>query len=174
MTEPFESFVRKHQDMVYAIAVRLLGNPTDAQDMAQSVFLKAFERFEELNLSPTAGGWLRTVTTNLCLNHLARYRRRWLFFSELRDEDEDGEDFAASLPAQEPVSSARHEALELALQRLPDAQRVPLVLFHFEGMNYEEIAARLKISVGKVKTDMHRGRLALRHKLEMIERSEER
>src|SRR5258708_38587815 len=93
MTEPiqFESFMRAYQNMVFSTAVRLLGNDAEAQDIAQDVFLKAYERFQELSQSPTVGGWLKTVTTNLCLNHLSRYRARWRFFSEMlpRDGDED-------------------------------------------------------------------------------------
>lgn len=158
--------MRNHQDMVFATAVRLLGNPADAEDIAQAVFLKAYERFAEIGVSPAAGGWLRTVATNLCLNHLSRYRRRWRFFSEMRDADDEAGDFAESLPAPEPAD--RHEVLEQALRKLPDAQRVPLALFHFESMSYDEIAARLGVSVGKVKTDIHRGRLALKRKLELI------
>ena len=98
MTDPqqFEVFMRNHQDMVFATAVRLLGNRADAEDIAQAVFLKACERFAEIGSSPTAGGWLRTVATNLCLNHLARYRRRWRFFSEMWDAgDENAGDFRA-------------------------------------------------------------------------------
>ena len=61
--------------MVFGTAVRLLGDESEAEDMSQTVFLKAFERFDRLGGSPSAGGWLRTVTTNLCLNHLSRYPR---------------------------------------------------------------------------------------------------
>ncbi len=56
----------------------------------------------------------------------------------------------------------RHERLEQALRRLPDHQRVPLVLYHFEELSYEQIAETLGVSLGKVKTDIHRGREALR------------
>ncbi len=73
----FEQFVRRHQDMVFGIAIRMLGDPSEAEDVSQTVFLKAFERFEVLRGMPAAGGWLRTVTTNLCLNHLTRFRARW-------------------------------------------------------------------------------------------------
>ncbi len=74
--------------MVFATAVRLLGNPTEAEDVAQTVFMRAFQRFEEIGPSPTAAGWLKTVTRNTCLNHLSRYRRRWRLFSELATTDE--------------------------------------------------------------------------------------
>jgi RNA polymerase sigma-70 factor (ECF subfamily) len=168
-THQFEAFMQAYQNMVYTTAARLLGNETDAQDIAQEVFLKAYERFADLGQSPTVGGWLKTVTTNLCLNHLSRYRSRWRFFSEMRPRD-DETDFVEDLPAPDTAKTDSENAdhrriLEAALQKLPPAQRVPLVLFHFEGLSYEEVAARLKVSLSKVKTDIHRGRGALRRKL---------
>ena len=161
----FEAFVREYQDMVFATAVRLLAHPAEAEDVAQTVFLRAFERFSSIETSPSAAGWLKTVTTNLCLNHLARYRARWQFFSEL-DRPGDDERYEARLPAPQPgdpvEEASRHERLERAVQALADHQRVPLVLFHFEDMTYKEIAATLGISLAKVRTDIHRGREALK------------
>ena len=87
--DPFAEFVREYQDMVYATAVRLLSNPAEAEDVAQTVFLKAFERFDEIGSSPAVAGWLKTVATNLCLNYLSRYRSRWRLFSELQADDAD-------------------------------------------------------------------------------------
>src|SRR3954468_15931204 len=87
----FEAFVRRYQAMVFATAVRLLGNSTDAEDVAQTVFMRAFQRFSELGESPTAGGWLKMVTRNTCLNHLTRYRRRWGVFRELEPAADQGD-----------------------------------------------------------------------------------
>ncbi len=167
----FEAFVRRYQDMVYGTAVRLLGSPAEAEDAAQTVFLKAFQRFAEVGASPAAAGWLKTTTRNECLNHLARYRSRWQFFSELtRPDQAGGGDYADSLVS--PLSHALdleqaelNEALERALRALPDHQRVPLVLFHFDELNYQEIADALGASLGKIKTDIHRGREALKRLL---------
>ena len=168
--DSFEAFVRKHQGLVFTAAVRLLGSRTEAEDVAQTVFLRAFQRFAEIGSSPTAEAWLRTVTRNICLNHLSRYRARWQFFSELTRPDQPDGDYADSLVS--PFSHARdleqaelREDLERALRGLPDHQRVPLVLFHFEELNYQEIADALGASLGKVKTDIHRGREALKRLL---------
>ena len=157
----FETFMRAYQNMVFSTAARLLGADAEAEDIAQEVFLKAYERFEELSQSPTVGGWLKTVTTNLCLNHLSRYRKRWRFFSEMVSRDDDDEAML-DIPAPDTMSGKVDEAdyrrlLEQALQKLPTTQRVPLVLFHFENLTYEEIAAKLNISLSKVKTDIFRG-----------------
>lgn len=167
--DAFEVFVRTYQDMVFATAVRLLGEPAEAEDVAQQVFLKAFERFDEIGPSPTAAGWLKTVTRNACLNHLSRYRSRWRFFSELTRTDDSGAEAEYDVSAPASGSPARHleqaderERLELALRALPAHQRVPLVLFHFEEVSYDEIASVLGVSLAKVKTDIHRGRESLR------------
>jgi RNA polymerase sigma-70 factor (ECF subfamily) len=172
----FEAFVREYQDMVFATAVRLLGSVAEAEDIAQTVFLRGFQRFAALSTSPTAAGWLKTVTTNLCLNHLSRYRARWQFFSEL-DRPGDDESYEAGVPsaapgADEVPDADRQERLERALRDLPDHQRVPLVLFHFESMTYQEIASTLRVSLGKVKTDIHRGRERLRKELLLAHESD--
>jgi RNA polymerase sigma-70 factor (ECF subfamily) len=165
----FEAFLREFQDMVFATAVRLLGRPAEAEDIAQTVFLRAFERFDALEHNPAAPGWLKTVTTNLCLNHLSRYRSRWRLFSEMAPADAaaDAPPFEERLAAMAPPADALEAAhaqaqLEAALRGLPDHQRVPLVLFHFEQKSYQEIAETLGVSLGKAKTDIHRGREALR------------
>ena len=158
--------MRAYQDTVFSTAARLLGNDAQAEDIAQEVFIKAYERFDELRNSPTAGGWLKTVATNMTLNHLSRYRARWRFFSELPHDEEH--DDPPELTFESPDTAAveidaegRRVLVENALRELPEHQRVPLVLYHFEDMAYDEIAKRLRISLGKVKTDIRRGRMAL-------------
>ena len=176
MTDPtqFEAFMRNYQDMVFSTAWRLLSSEAEAKDIAQEVFLKAYEHFEELSVSPTAGGWLKTVARNLSLNHLTRYRARWRFFSEYeRDDAAEGDrGFVDTLAAPDTHAASmdtadQRQILEEALQKLPPAQRVPVVLYHFENLSYEEIAVQLKCSLGKVKTDIHRGREALRRRLQL-------
>src|SRR5512144_3254472 len=95
----FEAFVRRFEDMVFATAVRLLGNHAEAEDVAQTVFLKAFERFGQLADSPAVAGWLKTVTTNLCLNHLSRYRSRWRFFGGMDAAEAPAGRSLAALPS---------------------------------------------------------------------------
>jgi RNA polymerase sigma-70 factor (ECF subfamily) len=170
--DQFEAFVRRHQDMVFGTAVRLLGNPTEAEDIAQTVFLKAFQRFSAVAASESPAAWLKTVTRNACINHLSRYRARWKFFSELRAREGDDPPEYDVASAADPVPLVMEHAddrnrLEQALRSLPEHQRVPLALFHFEEMSYQDIADALRVTVGKIKTDIHRGREALRQQLEV-------
>jgi len=164
----FTTFMRDYQDMVFSTAARITGNATQAEDIAQEVFLKAYQHFDMLSASPTAGGWLKTVATNLSLNHLTRYRNRWRFFSELRRDDAGDAsdapeiDFAAPDIFFNAMDAAERRALvERALDELPAHQRVPLVLYHFEAMPYDEIAQKLGVSLAKIKTDILRARAAL-------------
>src|SRR4029434_5786711 len=91
----------------------------------------------ELKNSPTVGGWLKTVATNLSLNHITRYRRRWSFFSALSAEDSEQDHQQYDVPAPEVTGEYMNEAdtrrvLEEALSKLPPGQRGPLVLYPFE------------------------------------------
>ncbi len=164
----FTNFMRAYQDMVFSTAARLLGNDAQAEDIAQEVFVRAYGHFDELRGSPTCGGWLKTVTTNLSLNHLHRYRRRFRLFSEERsvDGDEAAGEPELQIPAPdmllaEAATEQQRALIETALQVLPTDQRAALVLYHFEDFSYQEIAARLGASLAKVKTDIRRARLAL-------------
>ena len=171
--QQFEVFMRNYQNMVFSTAMRLLASQPDAEDVTQEVFLRAYERFDQLRDSPTVGGWLKTVARNLSLNHLSRYRSRWSFFSELfgggREDNEEHEmEFPAGDSGQEMLDQTEQRVMvEQALQNLPVAQRVPLVLFHFEELTYGEIAAKLGVSLGKVKIDIFRGREQLRRQLRL-------
>jgi RNA polymerase sigma-70 factor, ECF subfamily len=158
--------MRAYQDMVFSTAARLAGDDRQAEDIAQEVFLRAYEHFAQLRTSAAAGGWLKTVTTNLTLNYLSRYRKRWRLFSELGPAaDEDAPEpelwvqpdmLLADLSAEQ-----RRVLIDGALRQLPEHQRLALVLYHFEELSYEEIASKLRASLAKVKTDIRRARAAL-------------
>jgi RNA polymerase sigma-70 factor (ECF subfamily) len=152
--------------MVYATAYRLVTNDAQAEDISQEVFLKAYQHFDTIGGSPSAGGWLKTVTTNLALNHLQRYRKRWRFFSEFKRDDASENDAEVEFAAPDTFftgidASERREIVEKALAELPQNYRVPLVLYHFEDMPYDQIAKQLNVSLAKVKTDILRARAAL-------------
>jgi RNA polymerase sigma-70 factor (ECF subfamily) len=159
--------MRAYQDMVFSTAARLTGDDRQAEDIAQEVFLRAYQHFEQIGARPTAGGWLKTVTTNLTLNHLTRYRKRWRFFSELHTEaDEESALPEPGAPQPDTLladlsAEQRRSLVDGALRQLPEHQRLPLVLYHFEDLSYEEIAAKLGASLAKIKTDIRRARAAL-------------
>lgn len=159
--------MRAYQDMVFTTAARLVGDDAQAEDIAQETFVRAYAHFDDLRNSSTCGGWLKTVATNLAINHLNRHRRRWRLFSEFDPVTEDDEQRAPDWPDPEPGTSMtlnteqQRALIEQALQKLPPQQRAALVLYHFEEISYQEIARQLQASLAKVKTDIHRARLTL-------------
>ncbi|MGB6353480.1 MAG: RNA polymerase sigma factor [Steroidobacteraceae bacterium] len=164
----FTTFMRAYQDMVFSTASRLVGDDRQAEDIAQEVFLRAYEHFGGLRTSPTAGGWLKTVATNLTLNYLTRHRKRRRLFSELRPAAAEEDSSAPELTVPQPdtlladlSAEQRRVLIEDALRKLPEQQRLALVLYHFEELSYEEVAMKLHASLAKIKTDIRRARQAL-------------
>lgn len=164
--------MRDYQNMVFSTAYRLLADRAEAEDISQEVFLKAYTHFGDLRGSAAVGGWLKTVTRNLCLSHLTRRRSRWKLFSEFDSGNEDGlgrfeENLIEPETTSETLDAAdRRQVLSVELRRLPEPQRVALVLYHFHELTYEAIAKQLKVSLSKVKVDIHRARQTLRQRLE--------
>jgi RNA polymerase sigma-70 factor (ECF subfamily) len=116
------------------------------------------------------GGWLKTVATNLTLNHLTRHRKRWRLFSEVFSDDSREQELESAAESATAVfdtvlteleADERRARVEQALERLPEHQRLPLVLYHYEEMPYQDIADRLGVSLAKIKTDILRGRVAM-------------
>jgi RNA polymerase sigma-70 factor (ECF subfamily) len=164
----FMTFMRAYQDMVFSTAARLTGDDAQAEDIAQDVFIRAYEHFAQLRSSPTAGGWLKTVTTNLTLNYLTRYRKRRRLFSELNEADSGDTSLEPQIEWElqdtllaELGAEQRRQLVDDALHHLPQHQRLALVLYHFEDLPYQEIADKLGASLTKIKTDIRRARAAL-------------
>jgi RNA polymerase sigma-70 factor (ECF subfamily) len=153
--------------MVFSTASRLTGNDRQAEDIAQEVFLRAYEHFAHLCGSPAAGGWLKTVATHLTLNYLTRHRKRRRLFSELRSAAEaDSSSPELDIPQPDTLladlsAEQRRARVDAALRKLPEHQRLALVLYHFEEYSYEEIAIKLHASLSKIKSDIRRARAAL-------------
>jgi RNA polymerase sigma-70 factor (ECF subfamily) len=163
--------MRAYQDMVFTTAARLTGRDAQAEDIAQEVFLRAYQHFEELRANPSAGGWLKTVARNLSLNYLTRHRRRWQLFSQLPAADEEDAPAEPQIPVPDTHLSdllleERRALIDDALGHLPERQRLSLVLYHFEELAYDEIAKQLRVPLATVKSDIHRARHALLKQLQ--------
>ena len=172
-TDQFESFVREHQDKVYATAWRILGNEADARDVAQEAFVRAWHHWADVSRGGPGGAWVKTVARNLAINILQRHRARWSNFTDLAPDDPDGPSFESTLSVAETqldrvLNVEQREVLGQAIAQLPPDQRAALVLYHYEDMDYAEIAAQMGASLGKVKTDIHRARRALFKRLQPL------
>ena len=176
----FPDLVAGHADRLYTIAVRLLGDPSDAEEVAQDTLVRAHramagypaERVRELRLKP----WLAAIAVNLSRNRRRRYLDRHPMESlePLTDAGYDPRDAGQADP--QAVTGARESADELAvlLLELPASLRAAVVLRHVDGMSIAEIAEALGRPEGTIKAHVSRGLDRLRTRLEGDERSRRR
>ena len=158
----WDEVVRTHSARVYRLAYRLTGNPHDAEDLTQDVFVRVFRSLSSYTPG-TFEGWLHRITTNLFLDMVRRKAR--IRFDALPD---DAERVASKDrgPAQVYDDTHFDHDVQAALDALPPDFRAAVVLCDLEGLSYEEIAATLGIKIGTVRSRIHRGRSQLRAALE--------
>ncbi len=164
-TEAFEDLVRSHEKTVYNLALRMTGDPQDAEDMAQEAFLKAYRSLGEFRGESKFSVWLYRIVSNVCLDHLRRQSRRPTV--SLTAEDEEGEQTQWDVP-DESLSPERlleqkltREAVQKGLNALPEEQRQILLLREIRGLSYEEIGRILDLEPGTVKSRIFRARKRL-------------
>ncbi len=175
----FEALVLAHQDRLYSIALRVLGDPRDAEEAAQDAFVRAYRalggydaaRIRDLRLRP----WLATIVLNLCRSRLTRRppaaRTTLSLDLALPGELEPRTDDAHGPAAASAARAAAHEWADLLLT-LPPAYRSAVVLRHVDGLSYPELAIALDRPEGTVKAQVHRGLALLRTAFEAAQRHE--
>lgn len=145
-----------HYRRLYRIALGYLRQPEDALDVVQEAFVKAYQAAPRWN-GTAAGPWLSRITVNLAIDRWRRNRRRAQTFTPLTESDH-----AAFLTDRSPAPDGRvrareaGERLQAALGRLPERQRAVVVLRHYQELSLEEIAQTLEVSLGTVKSTLHR------------------
>ena len=162
----FNSLVNLYQDYLFRVAYRILADRDHAADAVQDALLHAYR-----HLGSYRGGsfrsWLTRIDVNACMDLLrARRRRPSQPFPELDDDTWEPRAPDDQEPETRAANTARGRALSAALQQITADQRAAIVLFDVEGYDYEEIASLTGVSLGTVKSRIHRGRLALRGLLE--------
>ena len=151
--DAFEELVRRHRLATYRVALRVLGDESDAEDATQDAFVQAWRNLGGFRADAAFSTWMYRIVTNRCLNML-RARRR----TEPLPDDREA---PASRPDRIAEARWQVEDLKLAILRLTPEQRAPLVLRELQGCTYEEIAGALDISIPAVKSRLHRARLEL-------------
>jgi len=165
----WEGIVRDHSARVYRLALHLTGNPHDAEDLTQDVFVRVFNSLSQYKPG-TFEGWLHRITTNLFLDRVRRRKR--IRFDWMGDDD--GAVATSDSFDRHERSGQPEDAFEMvhlgpdileALAELPPEYRAAVVLSDIEGLSYEEIAATLGIKMGTVRSRLSRARARLRETL---------
>lgn len=159
----WDEVVRAHSARVYRLAYRLTGNPHDAEDLTQDVFIRVFRSLSTYTPG-TFEGWLHRITTNLFLDSVRRKQR--IRFDALADDAAERLSGREQAPDRVLTDQMLDADVQAALDSLPPDFRVAVVLCDIEGLSYEEIAATLGIKLGTVRSRIHRGRTQLRAALD--------
>jgi RNA polymerase sigma factor (sigma-70 family) len=163
-TRLFEELVRRYQDPVYGMALRFVGSTSDAQDVAQEAFLRAFRGIAGFKGEARFSTWLYRITYNLCADWLRRQRkpgRRPAPFTEAEEVADDRVDLEEGLLARE-----EREKVRRALDGLDEIYRSVILLLYYQRLSYEQIAGVLGVPVKTVETRLYRARRMLRETLE--------
>ena len=163
----FEIIVERYRDMIFNLCYNILKDYDEAGDCAQDVFIKVHSNLHRFEFRSSLSTWLYSIAVNTCRNRLsASYFRRVFPMGEggmidflHRDKDN---------PVIEFEKSEKEEAVRLAVSRLPDDERILIVLRDFEGRDYEEISAITGVKTGTIKSRISRGRHRLRGLLEGV------
>ncbi len=155
----WEEIVRDHSARVYRLAYRLTGNPHDAEDLTQDVFIRVFRSLHRFQPG-TFEGWLHRITTNLFLD--GARRRQKIRFDGLGEGAEERLRSSWPTPAQQLADADLDHDVAAALAALTPEFRAAVVLCDIEGLSYDEISTVLDIKIGTVRSRIHRGRAQLR------------
>ncbi len=173
----FEALVRRYERWVFTLALRMVGDRDEAEDLAQDVFVKAYTGLPGFRGSSRFSTWLYAIASHHCLNDLASRARRPVTESSLRRVGSDADDppgpverFADESPRADALLERQETVRQVqeALLRLTEDHRLILVLREIQGLSYEEIAEALGVEVGTVRSRLHRARMALRLRLQPV------
>jgi RNA polymerase sigma-70 factor (ECF subfamily) len=165
--EAFEQLIRRYMGAVYAVALREAPRQSDAEDIAQEAFVKAYNRLGELDDPGAFRGWVRRIAVNLARDTGRRRSRRM----ELSDHTEGPESPALDVPSDDPsishkfrMEEARGQIIE-AIAGLPDEYGQVAAMRYIEALDYGEMAARLGLRPEALRKRLHRANLMLRRAL---------
>jgi RNA polymerase sigma-70 factor (ECF subfamily) len=163
--EAFAKLVLKYQSRVLTLAARIVDNRSEAEDIAQDIFVKVFQSLHDFRGASRFSTWLYRITVNHCLNHLRRRARQQQSLGGT-----EAEEWIQQSPMSNPHKTLeqkeRGALVQAKLQLLSPEHRTIVLLRDFEGLSYEEIADVLQLESGTVKSRLHRARMELKALLE--------
>jgi RNA polymerase sigma-70 factor (ECF subfamily) len=167
--DAFGELVRKYQSAVYGLCFHLVGDFTDAQDLAQEAFLRAYLDLYQLREPSKFAGWLYRLTENICKMWLRKRKPETVPLDMVNPDD-----LISSSPS--PQEEMEKEELKFIVRRainsLSEKSRLVLTLYYIDGLSYKEIGDFLGVPVSTVKTRLHRARLKLKGRLmRMVEKT---
>jgi RNA polymerase sigma-70 factor (ECF subfamily) len=167
--QAWETIVRQHWRKVFNVAYKFVGKHDEAEDLTQDIFLKIFKALSTFDRRANFQTWIVSISRNLCIDHYRSVRKeRQTIAREI-----DAGDLQPASTDRGPYASAEHQdlraMLRLALEGLPPTLRTAVVLRDLQELSYQEIADRLRLPEGTVKSRINRGRLELARQLKRLQ-----
>jgi RNA polymerase sigma-70 factor, ECF subfamily len=167
----WEAIVRQHWRKVFNVAYKFVGKHDEAEDLTQEIFLKLFKSLDTFDRRANFQTWLISVSRNLCIDHYRSVRKE----RETIDRDVDAGDLSPASSDTGPYAALEHsdrrELLRHALDELAPTLRSAVMLRDIHELSYQEIAERLGLPEGTVKSRINRGRLELARQIRKIQDS---
>lgn len=172
-TDAFGKLVLRYQNRLFNTLVHVLGSVEDANDVAQDTFIRAFQKLGTFEGRCAFYSWLFRIAHHCAVNHRRRNWRSTASLDAAREQagydPSDAHDDAR--PEHDLEVTEKQVMIRTVLQKLPDDYRTVLVLREIDGLNYEEIADAIDCPIGTVRSRIHRARLELRSKLQVMLKS---
>jgi RNA polymerase sigma-70 factor (ECF subfamily) len=168
----WEQIVRQNWRKVFNVAYKFVGKHDEAEDLTQDIFLKIFKALKTFDRRANFQTWIISISRNLCIDHYRSVRKE----RQTIARDVDSNDLQPATPERGPYAQAEHQDLRAqlrqALETLPVTLRTAVVLRDLQELSYQEIADRLGLPEGTVKSRINRGRIELAHQLRRLQENQ--
>jgi RNA polymerase sigma-70 factor, ECF subfamily len=168
----WEQIVRQNWRKVFNVAYKFVGKHDEAEDLTQDIFLKIFKALKTFDRRANFQTWIISISRNLCIDHYRSVRKE----RQTIARDVDSNDLQPATSERGPYAQAEHQALRAqlreALETLPITLRTAVVLRDLQELSYQEIADRLGLPEGTVKSRINRGRIELAHQLRRLQENQ--
>jgi RNA polymerase sigma-70 factor (ECF subfamily) len=168
----WEAIVRQNWRKVFNVAYKFVGKHDEAEDLTQDIFLKIFKALASFDRRANFQTWIISISRNLCIDHYRSVRKE----RQTIARDVDANDLQPATKERGPYAAAEHQDLRAqlrqALETLPVTLRTAVVLRDLQELSYQEIATRLGLPEGTVKSRINRGRIELAHQLRRLQENQ--
>ena len=165
----WDAIVRQNWRKVFNVAYKFVGKHEEAEDLTQDIFLKIFKALATFDRRANFQTWIVSISRNLCIDHYRSVRKERMTIAR----EVDTNDLQPASTDRTPYAAAEHQDLRVmlrqALQTLPETLRTAVVLRDLQELSYQEIADRLQLPEGTVKSRINRGRLELARQLKRLQ-----
>jgi RNA polymerase sigma-70 factor (ECF subfamily) len=163
----YSRIVDRYRDRALTLAVRMVGDRRDAEEIVQDAFVRAFRSLERFRGEAAFGTWYYRILYNVCLSHLGRVKgqpRHLIIDEDIRPDNVPSDPDDLSFMERIEDDELR-EFVDREIPLLPERYRTAILLFYIEGMSYEDMCTVLQVPLGTVKTYLFRGRILLRERV---------